>query len=274
MRHLCLRNLKRVQGTFMTTLLRVAKQLETLELHELPAMSWSPTIFCPDTLPTLHSMTLHDVGLPGHPHRDLFHHFPGVRKLNVNCQPLSVWAAATHCKLLEEVVLETSSPSATEECLAGLLTIPRLAVLELRPREFLLTRQHMTLVGMMDLCELRLHSRLFSQQPLNRLGYTHIDDAGVKALVDSICSRSLQQQTGNQHDFKLSLCGASAISQDAVSALLRLPLLSGLQLDGCHRISSIDRMRLIAKVKVGREMVDAKRRSRLKQLNSAMDRHA
>jgi hypothetical protein len=33
-------------------------------------------------------------------------------------------------------------------------------------------------------------------------------------------------------------------------------------------------MRLIAKVKVGREMVDAKRRSKLKQLNSAMDRHA
>jgi hypothetical protein len=51
-----------------------------------------------------------------------------------------------------------------------------------------------------------------------------------------------------QHDFKLSLCGAAAISQDAVSALLRLPLLSGLQLDGCHRISSIDKMRLIAKV--------------------------
>jgi len=119
----------------------------------------------------------------------------------------------------------------------------------------------MHLVGMMDRCELRLHSRLFSHQPLNRMGYTHIDDSGVKALVDSICSRSVRHSAG-KHDFKLSLCGAARISQDAVSALLRLPLLSGLQLDGCHRISSIDKMRLIAKVKVGREMVDARMRRR------------
>lgn len=54
------------------------------------------TIYCLESLPTLHSMTLHDVGLPGHPHRNLFQHCPGVRKLDVNCQSPSVWAAATH----------------------------------------------------------------------------------------------------------------------------------------------------------------------------------
>jgi len=97
-------------------------------------------------------------------------------------------------------VLETSSPSATEECLAGLLTIPALTVLELRPKEFVLTREHMHLVGMMDRCELRLHSRLFSHQPLNRMGYTHIDDSGVKALVDSICSRSVRHSGESGRD--------------------------------------------------------------------------
>ena len=53
-------------------------------------------------------------------------------------------------KLLKEVVLETSSPTATEECLAGLLTIKGLSVLELRPKEFVLTREHMHLVSPND----------------------------------------------------------------------------------------------------------------------------
>ena len=51
--------------------------------------------------------------------------------------------------------------------------------------------------------------------------------------------------------FKLSLCGAIALTHDAVSALLRLPLLSELNIDGCCRITSMDKMRLVAKVKAG-----------------------
>ena len=51
--------------------------------------------------------------------------------------------------------------------------------------------------------------------------------------------------------FKLSLCGATALTHDAVSALLRLPMLSDLKIDGCYRITSINKMRLVAKVKAG-----------------------
>lgn len=51
--------------------------------------------------------------------------------------------------------------------------------------------------------------------------------------------------------FRLSLCGATALTHDAVSALLRLPLLSELKIDGCFRINSMDKMRLVAKVKAG-----------------------
>ena len=36
-----------------------------------------------------------------------------------------------------------------------------------------------------------------------------------------------------------------------MSALLRLPLLSELRIDGCFRINSMDKMRLVAKVKAG-----------------------
>ena len=48
--------------------------------------------------------------------------------------------------------------------------------------------------------------------------------------------------------FKLSLRGATAITHDAVSSLLRLPMLSELRIDGCPKIQALDKMRLIAKV--------------------------
>ena len=55
--------------------------------------------------------------------------------------------------------------------------------------------------------------------------------------------------------FRLSLCGATALSHDAVSALLRLPLLSELRIEGCHRITAMDKMRLVAKIKAGQELL-------------------
>ena len=58
-------------------------------------------------------------------------------------------------------------------------------------------------------------------------------------------------QASKPKPFKLSLCGATALTHDAVSALLRLPMLSDLKIDGCYRITSMDKMRLVAKVKAG-----------------------
>lgn len=52
---------------------------------------------------------------------------------------------------------------------------------------------------------------------------------------------------------KLSICGASQLTHDAVSALLRLPILVKLNMSGCSRIAAMDKMRLIAKIKAGRE---------------------
>ena len=76
----------------------------------------------------------------------------------------------------------------------GLLTAPSLRVLEIQPKSFMLNCEHMYLIGMMNLCELRLDSHSFKQQPLNRAGLSHVDNEGVKALVDSICARALTQK--------------------------------------------------------------------------------
>ena len=43
---------------------------------------------------------------------------------------------------------------------------------------------------MLPLAELRLNSYLYSQQPaINRASQSHIDNDGVRALVDAICQR-------------------------------------------------------------------------------------
>ena len=69
--------------------------------------------------------------------------------------------------------------------------------------------------------------------------------------MDSLITHSRCPAGDAQRPFRLSLCGATALTHDAVSALLRLPLLSELKIDGCFRINSMDKMRLVAKVKAG-----------------------
>jgi hypothetical protein len=165
---------------------------------------------------------------------------------------------------------------------------------------------------MLPVADLRLDSYVYKQQPtLSRSSYSHVDNEGVKALVDGICSRwgahgggqcspsrkcrppsgcpalspAAPSQLQSAHPtpsplqlahsphlrawlsrpcaeafvpapapssdmvpMKLSLCGATALTHDAVSALLRLPLLSELDIGGCCRITAMDKMRLVAKV--------------------------
>jgi hypothetical protein len=44
--------------------------------------------------------------------------------------------------------------------------------------------------------------------------------------------------------------------QDCVSSLLRLPVITDLDVSGCSRLSSMDKMRLVAKVKAGRQQLE------------------
>jgi hypothetical protein len=75
-------------------------------------------------------------------------------------------------------------------------------------------------------------------------------------LLAQVCSRA--KRTGSAAaPLKLSICGASQLTHDAVSALLRLPVLVKLNIAGCNRIAAMDKMRLIAKIKAGRELLHA-----------------
>ena len=98
---------------------------------------------------------------------------------------------------------------------------------------------------------------MYKKQPsLPRPCGSHLDNAGVKAFVDAVCARNLRR-TGGAGPLKLSICGASQLTHAAVSALLRLPVLVKLNIAGCNRIAAMDKMRLIAKIKAGRELLHA-----------------
>jgi hypothetical protein len=133
------------------------------------------------------------------------------------------------------------------------------------------------------------------QPTLSRPAFSHVTNDGVKALVDAICARMLNSRgeslrcclswlqdavafggptrtptnrnrptNSTTHPppppaeatpLKLSLAGATTINHEAVSALLRLPALTELDIAGCTKITPMDKMRLVAKVKAGREFL-------------------
>jgi hypothetical protein len=75
--------------------------------------------------------------------------------------------------------------------------------------------------------------------------------------LSSECLMACRSSCEGAKPLKLSICGASQLTHDAVSALLRLPILIRLNIAGCNRIAAMDRMRLIAKIKAGREQQNA-----------------
>jgi len=146
------------------------------------------------------------------------------------------------------------------------MNVRQLKVLELIVKNFTLCTEQLRVIGMLPLMEIRLDSFIYKQQPtLSRSSYSHVDNDGVKALVDSVCNRWCAMGTDMQ-PLKLSLCGATALTHDAVSALLRLPILTELDIGGCCRIIAMDKMRLVAKVRAGREMLESGRSPTMRNL--------
>lgn len=55
---------------------------------------------------------------------------------------------------------------------------------------FVVSPDQLKAVGALALADLRLTSEVFRKQPsLSRLCCSHLDDEGVKALVDAVCER-------------------------------------------------------------------------------------
>ncbi|GIL88352.1 hypothetical protein Vretimale_15057 [Volvox reticuliferus] len=188
--------------------------------------------------------------------------------LELDGPAVNIKAGALHCPALSRVSYLVGRKSDLDEALPALQHIRELKQLELIVRNFVLTAENLRHIGSLPVADLRLDSYVYKQQPtLSRSSYSHVDNEGVKALVDGICNRWCQQST-DMCPMKLSLCGATALTHDAVSALLRLPVLTELDIGGCCKITAMDKMRLVAKVKAGREMLESGRRPQARMINS------
>lgn len=178
---------------------------------------------------------------------------PGLTELQLDGPALNIQAAAAACPNVKRLAFLVGSPVELDAALFYLNGMSCLRGLELEVKGMMLSTEQLRVIGMLPLRELSLDSHAYRQQPsMPRPQFSHLDNEGVKGLVDSICSR----MRSDMMPLKLSLCGATALKQEAVSALLRLPMLIAIDTGGCIKLTPMDRMRLVAKVKAGQGMMD------------------
>lgn len=247
-----------VTGKFLPVIFKLCPQLQTLALVNVPGLAWNtvqPSHWAGNALTRLQVLSC-SLGLE---FDQLLTVCPQLSQVILDGPPNSVKMVAAHCPQLSHFNYAVSHRSSLDEALDDFASMPRLRVLEIVVRSFVVSKSQMVRLGALSVSELHVDSYLHKQQPnWARAQFSHVDNEGVRALVDMVCDKS--KRNFDPTPLALSLCGAASLGHEAVSALLRLPILTDLDISGCCKITAIDKMRLIAKVKAGRELVDARRR--------------
>ncbi|EFJ39893.1 hypothetical protein VOLCADRAFT_100415 [Volvox carteri f. nagariensis] len=245
-----------LSGTFLEPLLEGCQQLTTAHVANIPSLNWTACKkSCEKWGPKcLTKLVVRTVGLD-ESFGIIMSRLGNLTDLELDGPAVNIKAGALHCPALSRVSYLVGRKSDLDEALPALQHIKELKQLELIVRNFILTAENLRHIGALPVADLRLDSYVYKQQPtLSRSSYSHVDNEGVKALVDGICNR-WSQQSMDMCPMKLSLCGATALTHDAVSALLRLPVLTELDIGGCCRITAMDKMRLVAKCVYGEWIV-------------------
>ncbi|KAG2451623.1 hypothetical protein HYH02_003404 [Chlamydomonas schloesseri] len=259
-------DLDRVAGKFLVPLMEDCPSLTTAHVANIPSLNWA---LCKQSSAQwgrkcLTKLVVRTVGLD-ESFGGIIAKLGSLTDIELDGPAVNIKAGALHCPSLGRVSYLVGRKSDLDEALAALMSIKELKQLELIVRNFVLTADELRVIGMLPVADLRLDSYVYKQQPtLSRSSYSHVDNEGVKALVDGICTRWCSHNNADMCPMKLSLCGATALTHDAVSALLRLPVLTELDIGGCCRITAMDKMRLVAKVKAGREMLESGRRPQVR----------
>ncbi|MEW5300237.1 MAG: hypothetical protein WDW36_003179 [Sanguina aurantia] len=250
-----------ITGEFLVRMFEGCPKLRSIALSNLPSLSWAPLNSSSMAWDggAITKLTVRGVRLD----KDfalVLAKLGGLLDLEFDGPAGNIKAASVSCLRLQRLSYQVSARTLLDEALTALSDCKELKQLELVIRNFSLSTDQLHIVGMLPVVEVRLDSYVYRQQPtLSRSSYSHVDNEGVKALVDSICTRWCLAGT-DMKPLKLTLCGATALTHDAVSALLRLPILTELDIGGCCRITAMDKMRLVAKVRAGRELLDSGRK--------------
>ncbi|KXZ52391.1 hypothetical protein GPECTOR_9g435 [Gonium pectorale] len=243
---------------------RVGSKLVKVKLNKAPQVTDASLCALVRAAPLLQSFVAEELDRAAGSFGNIIAKLGSLTDIELDGPAVNIKAGALHCPALTRVSYLVGKKGDLDEALAALMSIRELKQLELIVRNFVLTADELRVIGMLPVADLRLDSYVYKQQPtLSRSSYSHVDNEGVKALVDGICTRWCLHNA-DMCPMKLSLCGATALTHDAVSALLRLPVLTELDIGGCCRITAMDKMRLVAKVKAGREMLESGRRPQVR----------
>ncbi|KAK9802669.1 hypothetical protein WJX73_003517 [Symbiochloris irregularis] len=262
-------HLPAVRGMFLPALVRHSTHLVAMQLTHMPHFKWPAIVVQLKHLGParrLQSMRIMAVGLTASQAQQLFAILPNLRWLSMDGSSDCIRSAVAECRKLKEVHFSPRQEvGAIDAALQALAGAESLKVLELHHQGPMLSASQLRQAGRLPLNELRLESQVYRQScTITHATPSHVDDRGIRALVDSICQRWRVDQ--DPQPFKLSLRGATAITHDAVSSLLRLPMLSELRIEGCPKIQALDKMRLIAKVKAGRELLESEEKRKAGEL--------
>lgn len=261
--------LEKAAGKFLVPLFE-CPELSLAHVANIPGLNWGPckaaAAAWPAAKASLTKLVVRTVNLDEY-FGAILSKLGSLTEIELDGPARNVQVAARSCPALHRVSYLVGRKVDLDESLMALRFVGQLKQLELVVRNFVLSADELRVIGTLPVVDLRLDSFVYKQQPtLSRSSYSHVDNEGVKSLVDGICHR-WSSASADMTPMKLSLCGATALTHDAVSALLRLPILTELDIGGCCRITAMDKMRLVAKVKAGREMLESGRRPQIR-LNS------
>eukprot|EP00878_Enallax_costatus_P031742 GHUV01034759.1.p1 GENE.GHUV01034759.1~~GHUV01034759.1.p1 ORF type:complete len:484 (-),score=175.37 GHUV01034759.1:417-1868(-) len=115
---------------------------------------------------------------------------PGITELHLDGPAYNIQIAAAACPNIKRLALLVGSPHELDAALFYLNSMSSLRGLELEIKGMMLSTEQLRVIGMLPLRELALDSHAYRQQPsMPRPQYSHLDNEGVKGLVDSICQR-------------------------------------------------------------------------------------
>jgi hypothetical protein len=152
---------------------------------------------------------------------------------------------------LKELHLNPVSAASLDVVFLHLQGLPCLSSLSLVDCDFRLPSRTLAALGSLPLSSIAVEARwpTASRNMHDKSGYSHLTDKAVVRLVDGACQREAYSLS-SPIPLKLSLRGATALTRTAVAALMRLPLLIELDITGCCSITSMEKLRLMSKVRL------------------------
>eukprot|EP01026_Neomeris_dumetosa_P007589 TRINITY_DN12352_c0_g1_i1.p1 TRINITY_DN12352_c0_g1~~TRINITY_DN12352_c0_g1_i1.p1 ORF type:complete len:413 (-),score=51.95 TRINITY_DN12352_c0_g1_i1:273-1511(-) len=255
LRELELEEISGLKGSFISPLMQNCVALKNLKLRRLSGLQWDELQHSSRHWPVCRNMKNLEVKMGDNSgdFSPIIQTTPNLDILNVDGAPRNIYAAVESSKQINHLSYMIHEQNILKDALPALTMMPKMTILEIVVENVVLTPFEMKFLGLISVDDLSIISSWAqSADSKKSTSISHVNNEGIKAFVDGV--RERVEGVVGVKPMKLALAGASDITHEGVSELLRLPWLIKLCVKGCNRISAMDKMRLTAKVKAGVEM--------------------